>query len=109
MSLAICPTTVPTAPAAPETTTVLPGCGLPMSSSPKYAVMPGMPSVPRYTGSAAKLVSTLVTPLPLESAYSCTPKVPETWSPTAKPGCLLAMTRPTAPARMTSPMPTGGI
>ncbi len=41
------PTTVPTAPAAPDTTTVLPGCGLPTSSSPKYAVMPGMPRVDR--------------------------------------------------------------
>ncbi len=36
---AIWPTTVPTAPAAPETTTVSPGCGLPISSRPKYAVM----------------------------------------------------------------------
>ena len=31
-----------------------------------------------------------------------------TWSPTAKPGCFDATTRPTPPARITSPMPTGG-
>src|SRR5208283_3853565 len=32
---AICPATIPTSPAAPETTTVWPACGLPMSRRPK--------------------------------------------------------------------------
>jgi NADPH-dependent curcumin reductase len=36
------PTVWPTAPAAPDTTTVSPGFGSPTSSRPKYAVMPGM-------------------------------------------------------------------
>ena len=44
---AICPTTLPTAPAAPDTTTVWPGSGRPTSSSPKYAVNPVIPSTPR--------------------------------------------------------------
>src|SRR5437763_740543 len=68
------PTNMPTAPAAPDTTTVSPGLGWQMSSSPKYAVMPVMPSVPRNSGSGATLGSTLVTPWPFEIAYSCTPK-----------------------------------
>ena len=38
---AIWPATEPVAPAAPDTTTVSPAFGLPTSSSPKYAVMPG--------------------------------------------------------------------
>ena len=41
--------------------------------------------------------------------YSCTPSRPLTTSPTAKAGSLEAMTRPMPPARITSPMPTGGM
>src|SRR5262245_51146250 len=41
---AICPTTDPVAPAAPETTTVSPSLGRPTSRSPKYAVRPVAPS-----------------------------------------------------------------
>ena len=48
LTFAICPTIVPTAPAAPQTSTVSPSpFSAPTSSSPKYAVMPGMPSAPR--------------------------------------------------------------
>jgi hypothetical protein len=47
LTFAICPTIDPTAPAAPETSTVSPSFRAPTSSSPKYAVMPGMPSAPR--------------------------------------------------------------
>ncbi len=46
-SLASWPTTLPTAPDAAETTTVSPVLGWPISFSPKYAVMPGMPRIPR--------------------------------------------------------------
>ncbi len=80
------PTTWPTAPAAPDTTTVSPAFALPTSSRPKYAVMPGMPSVPRYTGSGARRGSTLVSCFAFATAYSCTPRMPTTWSPTAIPG-----------------------
>ena len=45
--LAIWPTTLPTAPAAPETTTVSPAFSRPVSSRPKYAVSPVIPSAPR--------------------------------------------------------------
>src|ERR1700691_5627996 len=45
---AICPTMLPTDPAAPETRTVCPGSGRPTSSRPKYAVSPLMPRAPRY-------------------------------------------------------------
>ena len=38
---------VPTDPAAPDTATVSPASGRPTSSSPKYAVSPLRPSVPR--------------------------------------------------------------
>ena len=50
----------------------------------------------------------MITPRPSETAYSCTPNVPYTSSPTANPGCAEAVTRPTAPARMTAPISTGG-
>ena len=104
---AIWQTAAPTAPAAPDTTTVSPAWGLPMSSNPKYAVIPGMPSTPRYVVSGANFVSSLRTPKLPEIAYCCTPKFPPTASPTANPGCFDAMTSPTPPARMTSPISTG--
>ena len=65
---AICPTLLPTDPAAPDTTTVSPGSGLPTSSSPKYAVRPLIPRTPRCTGAGASVVSTCVTPLPSDTA-----------------------------------------
>src|ERR1039457_1540217 len=90
--LAICPTTAPTAPAAAETTTISPGFGCPVSRSPKYAVMPGMPNTLRYFGNGAILASTFVTPRPSVSAYSCTPNDPETHSPHEKRGLRDALT-----------------
>ena len=44
-----------------------------------------------------------------ERQYSCTPSVPLTVSPTAKAGFFDATTLPMPPARITSPMPTGGM
>ena len=79
-----------------------------MSSSPKYAVSPVMPSVPRYVGSGAASGSTWRTPLPSDSAYSCTPVVALTNAPTGKPSCFELTTSPMTPARMTSPICTGG-
>jgi hypothetical protein len=46
LTLAIWPTAEPTGPVAAATTTVSPGCGSPIASSPAYAVKPGMPSTP---------------------------------------------------------------
>jgi hypothetical protein len=87
--------------------TVSPGSGRPMSNNPKYAVRPVPPSAPRYVGRGATCGSSLRTPRPSETAYSCTPNIPETRSSTAKPACFEATTRPSAIARMTAPMPTG--
>lgn len=42
--LAICPATLPVAPAAPETTTVSPGRGSPICVMPYHAVTPVSPS-----------------------------------------------------------------
>ena len=69
---------------------------------------PVAPSAPRYVDGPASEVSILITPRPSETAYSCTPNVPYTSSPAANPGCAEAVTRPTAPARMTAPISTGG-
>ncbi len=65
---AIWPTTEPTAPAAPETTTVSPACGRQISRRPKYAVSPGMPSTPSAVEIGASSGSTLRTPLPSDTA-----------------------------------------
>src|SRR4029077_16699599 len=45
--LAIWPTTMPVAPAAPETTTVSPALGWPTSSRPKNAVKPVITNAPQ--------------------------------------------------------------
>ena len=47
MILPICPATDPTAPAAPDTTTVSPSFGCATSNMPKYAVSPVTPSTLR--------------------------------------------------------------
>ena len=70
---------------------------------------PVAPSAPKYVEGPASEVSILITPRPSETAYSCTPNVPDTSSPTANPGCAEAVTRPTVPARMTAPISTGGM
>ena len=75
----------------------------------KYAVTPGMPSVPRKAGSGAKRASTLLTCAPATTAYSCTPSRPLTWSPLAKFGCFDSTTSPMASARITSPIATGAM
>ena len=59
------PDTEPTAPEAAETTTVSPGLGWPMSSSPAYAVMPGMPSTPSAVESGAGFGSSFRSSLPV--------------------------------------------
>ncbi len=50
---AICPTTEPTGPDAAATATVSPGLGMPISSSPAYAVNPGMPRTPSAVDTGA--------------------------------------------------------
>ena len=65
---AICPTTAPTAPAAADTRTVSPGAGRPMSRSPTYAVIPGMPSTPSAVEIGACPGSSFRTPAPVDTA-----------------------------------------
>ncbi len=77
MSFAIWPTAEPTGPVAAATTTVSPGCGRPICSSPAYAVKPGMPSTPsavlrRVVAEVA--VSSLRTWLPRATAWVCQPE-----------------------------------
>src|SRR3954447_26138155 len=103
------PATLPTAPAAPLMTTVSPSSSAPTSSTPKYAVRPGMPSAPRYEGSGASDGSIFCIPPPSAVTYSCAPKIPVTWSPSANPSWREASTLPTPPARITSPIPTGSM
>ena len=107
---AICPTAVPTAPAAPDTRTVSPARIRPTSSSPKYAVSPVIPSTPRYAASDTPSTGeTLWTPAPSESVYSRTPKVPWTMSFSPNSGWREVITRPRPIARITSPISTGAM
>ena len=53
-----------------------PAFSRPVSSRPKYAVSPVIPSAPRYVDGPASEVSILITPRPSEVAYSCTPNTP---------------------------------
>jgi len=71
ISPCLLPRTLPTAPAAPDTTTCRPASALPMSSNPNYSVIPGiMPSEHRYGGSGANRVSPLAAhALASETAY----------------------------------------
>ena len=56
---AICPTADPTDPAAVETTTVSPAAAWPISSRPKYAVMPLSPSTPSESDNGRSALSDL--------------------------------------------------
>jgi len=104
---AIWPTAEPTAPEAAATTTVSPACGLPISSRPVYAVMPGMPSTPIAVEIGASFGSILARPLPSEIACVCQPARDNTMSPLAKAGLFEALTSLTVPASITPPTGTG--
>ena len=76
--------------------------------------MPGMPSTLSHCVTLPSARSTLDKPERLTWSagirqYSCTPGLPVTWSPTAKAALRDATTTPMPPARITSPMPTGGM
>jgi hypothetical protein len=83
-ALASWPATEPTAPAAADTTTVSPGCGLPMSRIPTHAVSPVIPSAPIYAlGEIPSATSTGNKGIASEAtAYSCQPTRPCTVWPT---------------------------
>ena len=104
--LAICPTTEPVAPAAPETTTVSAAFGSPISSNPKKAVIPVVPSA-EIASSGGVPTGTFWKFGP--AAHSCQPVKPLTRSPGTKPSRFDSTTSPIADPRITSPMPTGGM
>ena len=108
--LAIWPATDPVAPAAPETTTVSPACGFPMSSNPKYAVRPVVPKTPMAsTGSAPGGTCRMPSgPRASATVYSCHPVMPETSAPTGSWSVFDSITSPTPIARITSPIRTAG-
>src|SRR3990167_4981257 len=105
-AFASCPTTLPTAPEAADTTTVSPGLGAQMSFMPKYAVRPGMPRQPRKYESDTFDASTLVRSSPLPLQYSCQPEGAVTLSPGLKPGCFDSTTSPAVSPVITSPIST---
>ena len=98
----------PTEPAAPDTTSVSPAFGLPISINPCQAVSPGSDST-QSTASAEIPGGSLFSPWPSLTAYSVQPIMPTTRSPTAKPSCLDSTTSATPLERITSPSSTGGM
>src|SRR5690606_7125119 len=97
LRLASWPTPEPTAPLAAETTTVSPSFGAMIRFRPYHAVMPGMPTAPRYADSGTRVVSTLRIAAPSVLPYSCQPNMPITLSPTANVGFSFATTPPAVP------------
>src|SRR5437667_678101 len=106
-SCASCPTSDPTGPLAAATTTVSPGCGLPITRRPPYAVNPGIPSTPRpvVTGPAAG--SSLRRPVPSESACVRHPVRARTASPLAYAELFETRTCATLSPLITSPISSG--
>ena len=74
-ALAIWHATVPTAPAAAETNTFSPSLSSPILSKPTYAVIPGIPRVPKYACNGPMSGLTLLKEFALEEKYSLQPKL----------------------------------
>ena len=96
LSLAICPTIDPTAPAAPDTNTTSPGCIGAICSSPRCAVNPVRPSTPRYADSGTPS-STTRNCAASPCATSRHPRSCVTAAPTGTSADVDSTTRPTAP------------
>ncbi len=69
--------------------------------------MPGMPSTPSAVETGAAFGSSLRSPEPSETAYSCQPAMPSTMSPGAEPGWFERTTSLTVPPVITPPISTG--
>ena len=106
--MATCAATEPVAPAAPDTTTVSPGCAFPTSSMPKYAVIPVAPSTPLIWRMGSPAGTTFAVASGPHTECSCHPSSPVTIEPTGTSAARDSTTSPIAPERITSPMPTGG-
>src|SRR5256714_5973465 len=105
---ASCPTTLPTAPAAADTTTVSPAFGLPICVSPYQAVTPGIPRTPRYAEGGASEGSIFRTAFASATWNCCQPPIPVTRSPLRSDGSFDSTTSPTVPPIITSPTGWGG-
>src|SRR5882724_10951089 len=106
-SWASCPTSDPTGPLAAATTTVSPGCGLPITRRPPYAVNPGMPSTPRPVVTGAAAGSSLRRPVPSESACVRHPVRARTTSPLTYTELFDTSTCATVSPVITSPISSG--
>ena len=106
-SCASCPTSDPTGPLAAATTTVSPGCGLPITRRPPYAVNPGIPSTPRPVVTGAAAGSSLRRPAPSESACVRHPVRARTTSPLTYAELFETSTCATVSPVITSPISSG--
>src|SRR3989442_2128160 len=106
-SWASCPTSDPTGPLAAATTTVSPGCGLPIARRPPYAVNPGIPSTPRPVVTGAAAGSSLRRPVPSESACVRHPVPARTTSPLKYGELFETSTCATVSPVITSPISSG--
>ena len=109
--LAICPTTCPTAPAAPRDDHRLAGFRLADLEQAKVGGHAGHAERAEIHGQRREArVDLGHAALPVATAYSCTPKRAVDVVAHRESGIVCeAITRPTPPARITSPMPTGGM
>src|SRR5215472_12116009 len=94
--LPICTTREPVAPAAPETTSVSPPLGLPISLRPYQPVKPGTPRTPRNTDGGATARSMTSTPSPSDTKCSRQPRLLTTSAPTGNFELCDVTTSPTA-------------
>ena len=106
-TLAIWPTAEPTGPVAAATATVSPGFGLPISSSPAYAVNPGIPSTPRAVDTGAADGSSRRTALAGTTEWVCHPENDSTIAPTGTSSDRDSTTSQTVPPSITSPISSG--
>src|SRR2546428_284034 len=108
-SCASCPTSDSTGPLAAATTTVSPGCGLPITRRPPYAVNAGMPSTPRPVVTGAAAGSSLRRPVPSESACVRHPVRAKTTSPLTYSEWFETSTWATVSPVITSPIGRGDL
>src|SRR5215510_6997722 len=94
--LPICTTSEPVAPAAPETTSVSPAFGLPISLRPYQPVNPGTPSTPRNADGGASFGSRARRPSPFDTKCSRQPRLLTTSAPVGKLVLREVITSPTA-------------
>ena len=96
------------APAAADTTTVSPGCGLPTSSNPKYAAAPVEPNTLSMGSISVSRSSLVVYTSSRQMPCSCQLPSEITTSPGSYASQREATISPTELLRTTSPISTAG-